>query len=174
MSDIFWINSEGDTRLDDACENNPNKFPARERRIFTKWDACAKYTNSIFRVQARIREDWIGREHEEITVTTEFIALAGRPKFWKKVFDFANETNGKIEWEWISRHLDHSWKTDDEDNKIPGTERFGKNHGKWERQVGLVWTFPVSVKPVEIERFIKQMRFEIDKTPLRKQWVSVC
>ena len=77
MGEIFWINSEGDTNLDDTHEDLKN-FPARERRVFTKWDACTKYTNSLFRVQARIREDWTGREHEEITVTTEFIALVGR------------------------------------------------------------------------------------------------
>lgn len=170
MSEIFWINNLGETSLDDTHEDLKN-FPARERRVFTKWDACAKYTNSLFRVQARIREDWTGREHEEITVTTEFLALLRRPAFWEEVFAFAKETNAKIEWEAVHRRVDQCGTIDKRGDRITRT---GKNHGKWERQVGLVWTFPVSVRPTEVERFIKQMRFEIDKTPLRKQWVNVC
>jgi len=145
----------GDTHYDEAEQRELAKLSKQERAVFDAWRRLSGLTTNLFRVSARLREDWTGKEYAEVLVTTEFQALAGRPKFWESVYVFAREANARVDWEEQHRLL------------------HGKNKGKWERQVGVVWAFPLTVPARTVDRFIKQMRFEIDQLPLRKQWVSV-
>lgn len=200
-TDIFWINSLGETpktkggasleevrKHFDLKSNEKVKkkhwdqyFNLVERRalndeeykLMQHWKRLSAVTNDLFRVQARIRNDSRGDRHVEISLTTEVKERDKFQKYWSKVHDFVLATNAKIEWEHTDKELDHFWKTDEKGKKIPGSDVYGKDHGKLFRQVGIVWTFRPSTKRREMEAFIKEMTKEMRRRKLSKNWVSV-
>ena len=200
-TDIFWINNMGETPKTSGSVNvkdvqrhyklkedtQPTKkqfdkyFDIEERRelspeeyrLMRNWRRLSEATTDLFRVQARIRKDYQGNRYHEIALTTEVKERVKFGKYWNRVYDFALATNAKIEWEYTDKELQHSWKVDDDGKKIPGSDVYGKDHGKLFRQAGIVWAFRPSTKRREMEAFIKEMTKEMKRRKLSKNWVSV-
>lgn len=149
------------------------KLSEREYALMQNWHRLSQTTSALFRIQARIREDYRGNQIDEITLTTEVIELARVETYWNDVYAFALDTNARIEWESTSKNIEHSWRTNPDGSKIPGSDKYGDRYGKLERQVGIVWTFAPRTTVGDMKRHISRMKREMLKRKLGHNWVSV-
>jgi hypothetical protein len=88
-----------------------------------------------FRSYAELRQDG----SECIVVVTEFIGLVEDEPLWERIQRIRRDTEARL-WVMDERNVrEHSYRTDEQGEKIPGSDRYGLDHGKLERQVELSW-----------------------------------
>lgn len=138
-----WSTFQGDeadalNRYVSECCNHKFVTDAFEEMPLPVFDFYQRVTNlqtlneGRFRVYGRKMGESFDAE-EKIILVTEFQHWMDDEAFWEHVNQVAAENDCEINVMHEDKHLDHSWRTDDDGNKID--ERYGENHGRMERQV---------------------------------------
>ena len=137
----FFVTALGELmRGDDLLAGESDDLSAAEARfvkqVYSYQDTDKVRNNSRWRVYGRISNN----NTRQVVVVTELEGILGDESLWQKVNKVKRNTGAHL---WVmdeSLNRDHSYRTDPTTNeKIPGSDKYGPNYGKIERQVELSW-----------------------------------
>lgn len=135
----------------------------RERKFVDHVDAVRDCTDfGRFRAYGQLN-----RRSELIVVCTEFIGIVEDKQLWANIEAMIEQTQAHY---WVMSeepNSEHSWRVYPDGHKkagqkIPGSDKYGKNHGKMERQVELSWQVQDLSIP-EVKRLLRKLRRQTDK-----------
>ncbi|MBW3596915.1 MAG: hypothetical protein KY475_06525 [Planctomycetes bacterium] len=107
---------------------------------------------SRFRAYGELRQDG----SECIVVVTEFIGFVEDEALWQRIEEVRCRTEAH-RWIMDKRKVREHWRrTDEHGEEIPGSDRYGPDHGKTERQVEFSWRVE-DQSPDEIRRLLAEL-----------------
>jgi hypothetical protein len=109
-----------------------------------------------------------------INLVTEFRNFVGEDfdDYWKKLSDIASKLGAEVRTLDEGEEMEHSWKTDENGQKIPGSEKFGKNHGRQYRQVEVIWNV-TNKSLLQVKRMIKNLNDKLQEV-WEETGVGIC
>jgi hypothetical protein len=60
-------------------------------------------------------------------------------EWWKRLYALGAKLGAQVSTLDEGKELEHSYRTDDQGKKIPGSDKYGENHGRPYRQVEMIW-----------------------------------
>ena len=155
-----WLPEMGSldiSELSQRLELSPGVWPSKEE-IRYEWDRRAhqwlrrhelEFYKHVIGLQKRIVDDgrvriWGKMDPDRtwhVRLVTEFKELSDNVDFWRRaelaVSRLQESFSGKVELYTLveQEQVEHSYTQDGSGKKVPGSDRYGKNHGKMMRQV---------------------------------------